>query len=83
MNDFWLKLDSVEKVEKLVNIISKESCDFYLRNLGRSQVVDPNSILGVLSLDLNEIVVLEHNFSTFGEIQDFYKKIKEFIVDKK
>lgn len=80
MNEFVLKLNTVEGVKNFVNIISKSSSEFSLRNTDRTRIVDPKSILGVLSLDLSKEVVLEHDLETIGEILDFHETIKEFLA---
>lgn len=80
MNEFLLKLSTVEDVKKFVNVVSKATSEFSLRNMDRTRIVDPKSILGVLSLDLSKEVVLEHNLGTIGEILDFYETIKEFLA---
>lgn len=52
MQKMYVKFDGVEQVKLFVNEINKIEANFELGSGGR--IVDPKSILGVLTLDLTQ-----------------------------
>ena len=76
MKKMHVKFDSVEQVKLFVDEINKLEANFELGSGGR--IVDPKSILGVLTLDLTQPHELRwdsDNLKTINSIQPFlYKK---------
>ncbi len=69
-------LDSIEKVQKFVSLISKYSCDFDIES-GHS-CVDAKSIVGLFSLDISNPLRLTIN--SYGEeVEDILRDINEFM----
>jgi len=75
MNDFKsvkIKLSTVDEVNEFVNIASLNQGDVDIRQ--ERYVVDAKSILGILSLDLKKVLILD----IYGG--DLKEKIGKFIV---
>ena len=75
MNDFKsvkIKLSTVDEVNEFVNIASLNQGDVDIRQ--ERYVVDAKSILGILSLDLKKVLILD----IYGG--DLKEKIDKFIV---
>ncbi len=69
-------LDSVEKVQRFISIISKFSCSFDIQS-GHS-CVDAKSLVGVFSLDISNPLHLTIN-DDGSLIEDILRDIKEFM----
>ena len=69
-------LDSVEKVQKFVSIISKYDCDLDIE-AGHS-CVDAKSIVGIFSLDIYNPLRLTIN-RCGEEVEDILRDINEFM----
>lgn len=77
MRRMLVKLDSVDQVKNFVNAINKVEANFELGS-GR-RIVDPKSILGVLSLDLTQPQELRCNS---GDL-NLMDKLMPFMYRKK
>ena len=76
MKTFNIMLDSINKVKKFVNIVSK--CDYDVDLTSGRYVVDAKSIMGIFSLDLSKPIKID---IYSDEDSAFEAEIKEFIVD--
>lgn len=53
-----IKIETIEKVKDFVKEISRVEVSADISNFGRRYVVDAKSILGILSLDISNVMVL-------------------------
>ena len=70
-------LDSIDKVKKFVNDITRFDTDFDL--ISGRYVIDAKSIMGIFSLDLSKPIELTIHES--DEMDKILKTIEPFIVD--
>lgn len=70
-------LDSIDKVKKFVNDITRYNTDFDL--ISGRYVIDAKSIMGIFSLDLSKPIELTIHES--DEMEQILKTIEPFIVD--
>ena len=69
-------LDSVEKVQRFVSVISKYSCSFDIES--EHSCVDAKSIVGLFRLDIS--IPLQLNTQDQGaEHEDILREIQEFM----
>ena len=69
-------LDSVEKVQRFVSVISKYSCSFDIES--EHSCVDAKSIVGLFSLDISKplhLTILDEG----AELEDILRDIQEFM----
>ena len=78
MNEFNIKLDSVEKVKEFVKITNKIPSDMDLI-VGR-YIIDAKSIMGIFSIDLTRTLCLKIH-SDNAECEEIKDMIKRFIVE--
>ena len=76
MKTFTIRIDSIDKVKRFVNIVTTLNGDFDL--VSERYVVDAKSIMGIFSLDLDKDLKL--NVSEDADFEDASAKLKEFIV---
>ncbi len=76
MKSVNLKLDSIDKVKKFVNVVSLFSGDFDL--VSERYVVDAKSIMGIFSLDLSKTLRLD--ISDDSEYDEVVSKLSEYVV---
>lgn len=76
MTTLKISLDSIDKIKSFVNIVSGYPYDFDLSS-GR-YIVDAKSIMGILSLDLSEPIVLTIHAS--DNIDELTEKLTPFLV---
>lgn len=69
-------LDSIEKVQRFVNIISRYSCDFDIES-GHS-CVDAKSLVGIFTLDISKPLHLSIQ-ENGAQIEDVLRDIGEFM----
>lgn len=69
-------LDSVEKVQRFVSVISKYSCAFDIQS-GHSYV-DAKSLVGIFSLDISQPLHLTINGGG-TEMEDILRDVQEFM----
>ena len=77
MTTIKVSLDSIDKVKKFVNLVSKFDCDFDLVS-GR-YIIDAKSIMGIFSLDLSKAIEL--NIHDDAQAQEIVVQLKPFIID--
>jgi phosphotransferase system HPr-like phosphotransfer protein len=76
MRSMTIKLDSIDKVKKFVNLTNRFEGDIDL--VSNRYVVDAKSIMGIFSLNLSEALTLKvYNENEFDEIAG---EIKEYAV---
>ncbi len=76
MKSVNLKLDSIDKVKKFVNVVSLFSGDFDLAS--ERYVVDAKSIMGIFSLDLSKTLRLD--IGDDSEYDEVVSKLAEYIA---
>lgn len=79
MNEFNIKLDSVEKVKEFVKITNKIPSDIDLI-VGR-YIIDAKSIMGIFSIDLTRTLCLKIHSDNADECEEIKDMIKRFIVE--
>ena len=72
-----ISLNSIDKVKSFVNEIDKYDYDFDLVS-GR-YVIDAKSIMGIFSLDLNQVITL--NIHAENDLDDILEVLKPYIVE--
>ncbi len=77
MKSVQVYLNSIEKVNSFVNILTKFDNDFDLVS-GR-YVVDAKSIMGIFSLDLRELPTLNIHASD-AEMDEILEALKDYIT---
>lgn len=71
---FKIKLDTFQNVKYFVSEINFIESDAIIRSQDRKYAVDAKSLLGIFSLDLSKILILDIN----GDETNFIEKIKKF-----
>ena len=77
-----VSLNTVEKVKKFVNVVSKMDVDAFLTS-GR-YVIDAKSIMGILSLDLTKPIEISFESKegiTEDKVKECMGAIAEFVVE--
>lgn len=77
MKAVTISLNSIDKVKSFVNEIAKYDYDFDLVS-GR-YVIDAKSIMGIFSLDLNQVITL--NIHAENDLDDILEVLKPYIVE--
>ena len=72
-----ISLNSIDKVKSFVNEMAKYDDDFDLVS-GR-YVIDAKSIMGIFSLDLNQVITL--NIHAENDLDDILEVLKPYIVE--
>ena len=78
MNEFNIKLDSVDKVKEFVKATNKIEPDMDLI-VGR-YIIDAKSIMGIFSVDLTRTLRLKIHSDNANECEKVKKMIEKFIV---
>ncbi len=79
MNEFYIKVDSVDKVKDFVKVTSKIVPDMDLI-VGR-YIIDAKSIMGIFSVDLTRKIRLKIHSDNEKECTEIRKKLEKFIVE--
>lgn len=79
MNEFYIKVDSVDKVKDFVKVTSKIVPDMDLI-VGR-YIIDAKSIMGIFSVDLTRKIRLKIHLDNEKECTEIRKKLEKFIVE--
>ena len=79
MNEFYIKVDSVDKVKDFVKTTSKIVPDMDLI-VGR-YIIDAKSIMGIFSVDLTRKIRLKIHSDNEKECTEIKKKLEKFIVE--
>lgn len=77
MTTVKVSLDSIDKVKRFVNLVSRFDADFDLVS-GR-YVIDAKSIMGIFSLDLSKTIDL--NIHDDAQTAEILVELKPFIVE--
>ena len=76
MKSVKININSIDKVKKFVNVLTKYDGDFDL--VSGHYVIDAKSIMGIFSLDLSEDIELVIQDDV--EQEEVLKAIKDFLV---
>lgn len=79
MNEFYIKVDSVDKVKDFVKVTNKIVPDMDLI-VGR-YIIDAKSIMGIFSVDLTRKICLKIYSDNEKECTEIRKKLEKFIVE--
>lgn len=79
MNEFYIKVDSVDKVKDFVKVTNKIMPDMDLI-VGR-YIIDAKSIMGIFSVDLTRKIRLKIHSDNEKECTEIRKKLEKFIVE--
>lgn len=79
MNEFYIKVDSVDKVKDFVKVTNKIMPDMDLI-VGR-YIIDAKSIMGIFSVDLTKKIRLKIHSDNEKECTEIRKKLEKFIVE--
>lgn len=79
MNEFKVKLNSIARVRKFLEVVSvmPEDVDIIV---GR-YIVDAKSALGIFSIDLTRVLTVKVHTTDPATCKEFRQKIERFIVD--
>ena len=80
-NQIKVLLENQENVVEFVKVSSKYSCDIDIKSIKYCSVLDAKSILGVMSMDLNNPLIVELITEDQNLIYAFKKDIQKFIVE--
>ena len=75
MEEFTIKLDSIDEVKEFVALTNK--CAFDIDLMSGRYAIDAKSIMGIFSLDLSKDLELKIHSD---DCADFLDDIKDFIV---
>lgn len=78
MYEVKIKLNTIEDVKELVNIVTEFNCDFEI--VAGRYIVDAKSIMGIFSLDLSKSLTLVIRSDDDGMLAGVKAKIEKFIV---
>lgn len=70
---YKIKFNTVDSVKAFIREIDKTVSDSIIRSENKKYAVDARSILGILSLDLTNVLLLE----IYGDENDFINKIRD------
>ena len=79
MNEFYIKVDSVDKVKDFVKVTNKIVPDMDLI-VGR-YIIDTKTIMGIFSVDLTRKICLKIHSDNEKECTEIRKKLEKFIVE--
>lgn len=79
INEFYIKVDSVDKVKDFVKVTNKIVPDMDLI-VGR-YIIDAKSIMGIFSVDLTRKICLKIHSDNEKECTEIRKKLEKFIVE--
>lgn len=79
MNEFYIKVDFVDKVKDFVKVTNKIVPDMDLI-VGR-YIIDAKSIMGIFSVDLTRKICLKIHSDNEKECTEIRKKLEKFIVE--
>lgn len=79
MNEFYIKVDSVDKIKDFVKVTNKIVPDMDLI-VGR-YIIDAKSIMGIFSVDLTRKICLKIHSDNEKECTEIRKKLEKFIVE--
>lgn len=80
-NQVKVLLENQENVVEFVKLSSKCSCDIDIKSIKYNSVLDAKSLLGVMSMDFNNPLIVELITEDQGTIDVFEKDIQKYIVE--
>lgn len=80
MLSILVNLKDNDSVNDFVNLISGNSLDMDLSCTNSKQVVDAKSIIGVLSLDRTQAVLLTIHTEDKEKVQEIKELLKDYII---
>lgn len=72
-------LNTIEKVKKFSNTVSRFDCDMDITSDGNRYIIDAKSIMGIFSLDLSR----DLNLVIHSEDTSFIKSIEDAVAEFK
>ena len=78
MRTVRVRLNSIDKVKRFVNEVTKT--DFDMDLVSGRYVIDAKSIMGIFSLDLSKDISMNIHSEDEGKIAELLKSIDDFIV---
>ncbi|MBO5386568.1 MAG: HPr family phosphocarrier protein [Lachnospiraceae bacterium] len=78
MRTVKVRLNSIDKVKRFVNEVTKT--DFDMDLVSGRYVIDAKSIMGIFSLDLSKDISMNIHSEDEGKIAELLKSIDDFIV---
>lgn len=78
MKNVVVSIDSIDKVKRFVNAVSKFPVDFDLRS--ERYIVDAKSIMGILSMNLSKPIELSIHSDSDKEIKSILAALGEFVI---
>ena len=76
MNEVYVNIDSIEKVNRFVGILNQHQGNFDI--VEGSYIVDAKSLMGIMTMDLSKPKKLVFNGDETNAIQD----LSEFLVER-
>ena len=70
---YKIKFDTVDSVKAFIKAIDKTTSDSIIRSENKKYAVDARSVLGILSLDLTNTLILE----IYGVENEFINQIRD------
>lgn len=81
LKELKVNLNQVEDVKQFTEIANKFDMDIIVRNINRKFAVDAKSIMGVLSLNLSEpVLVCVDDSEDNEESSQFVQHMQQFLV---
>lgn len=79
MNNFFIKLDTVDKIKDFCNKTFK--IDFELDLHSGRYIIDGKSIMGIFSLDLSKKIEVVPHCDNTDKIEKFKESVKAYVVE--
>lgn len=80
-NQIKVLLENQENVVEFVRLSSKYSCDIDIKSIKYNSVLDAKSILGVMSMDFNNPLIVEIITEDQNLTKAFIQDIQKYIVE--
>lgn len=79
-SEFYVKLDTIEKVQKFVNVANSIVPD--LDVIYGRYIIDAKSVMGIFAMDLSKDLLIRIHSSDLDECERIKVKFEDFIVTK-
>jgi phosphotransferase system HPr-like phosphotransfer protein len=79
MVEFYVDLNKIEDIKTFVNTAESYDCDIIVKNKERIFSVDGSSLMGVMSLDLSQPVLVQISDVEAGE--SFKNDVYKVVID--
>lgn len=80
-NQIKVLLENQENVVEFVKVSSKHTCDIDIKSIKYNSILDAKSLLGVMSMDFNNPLIVELITEDQETIDSFEKDIQKYIVE--